>query len=172
MRKPLLVAAVAALAATALPAAARSQTKDCGQLPGPYDGLLFTGDGDTLYGAGFGPPIRLWGVQAPELRDTSKQETVTGMRARALVEDLLAANGYKAHVEPAKWDRYCRAVAVVTVGGKEPALELIRAGLGYGFYLSETKPYGEAKSVAYGTAEAAARKARLGLWPQWLGEAK
>ncbi len=166
MKNPLLAATLAALL---LPALAVAQQRDCGPLPSRYDGLLFASDGDTLYAPPPYPPIRVWGVQAPELRDANKQETATGMRARGLVEDLLVSASHKGQVEPAKWDRFCRVVALVTVGGRELGLELIKAGLGYGFYLSETTPFGPDKSASYAAAEAEARAAKRGLWPDWLG---
>src|SRR5215218_922009 len=72
-----------------------SKAPDCattqGALPGKWEGIAFAIDGATLAGAGLKPSIRLWGIQAPELRDKDKQETAPGMRARAAVEDLLLA---------------------------------------------------------------------------------
>src|SRR5918993_2911050 len=98
--KSLLLAA--ALAAVALPAIAQpaprktatssSDGPDCaamGALPATWDGQAYAIDGATLAGVGLKPHVRIWGIQAPELRDT-RAESVAGMRARAALEDLLA----------------------------------------------------------------------------------
>ncbi len=163
-----LAAALSAL--LTLPAGAQTPPKDCGQMPGTFEGVAFSGDGDTIYGVGYKPAIRLWGLQAPELRDAAKGESVPGMRTRAALEDLLAPTAHKVKCEPRKWDRYCRVVASCTAGNVDVSLELIRQGLAYGFYLTDTPADQVATSIAYATAEAEARKARRGLWPQWLGE--
>ncbi len=166
--KWLPVALAAAIAAA--PALAQQPPKDCGPLPGTFTGVAFSGDGDTIYGVDYKPPIRLWGLQAPELRDAAKGESVAGMRTRAALEDLLAASGWKISCTPRKWDRYCRVVASCTAGNTDVSLALIREGLAYGFYLSDVAPADVATSIAYAQAEADARKAKRGLWPQWLGE--
>ena len=163
-----LALTLAAIAAPAL--AQQTPPKDCGALPGAFTGVAFAGDGDTIYGVDYKPPIRLWGLQAPELRDAAKGESTAGMRTRAALEDLLAASGWKVRCAPRKWDRYCRVVASCTAGNVDVSLELVRAGLAYGFYLSDVAPADVATAIAYAQAEADARKARRGLWPQWLGE--
>jgi endonuclease YncB( thermonuclease family) len=164
-----VLAAAALLSAFALPALAQ-QKKDCGALPPVFDGIAFTGDGDTIYGVGLKPGVRLWGLNAPELRDGAKAETVPGMRARALVADLLAAAGHKVHCAPIEWDGYCRVVATCTTGaGVDLTLASLQAGLAYGFYLARHPDQVET-ALKYSNAEAAARKERKGLWPEWLGE--
>jgi endonuclease YncB( thermonuclease family) len=170
--KPILavLAASAALSTATAPAAAQDK---CGPLPGPFEGLAFAGDGDTLYGLGYAPPIRLWGVQAPELRDkASGQEAAAGMRARAALEDALQASAHRATCTPRKFDRYCRVVATCTTTGQggsvDLALALLRAGLAYGFWLADATD-GD-MSLAYAAAEAEARRQRRGLWKGWLGE--
>lgn len=175
MKTPMLAAAIAALplAVAAQEVADQrprpAQTgRDCGALPGTFEGHAFSGDGDTIYGVGYGPPIRLWGVQAPELRDSGKGETVPGMRTRAALEDLFAVADWKVRCEPRKFDRYCRVVASCTAGDKDVSLELLRAGLAYGFWLSDAA--GPGTSVTYARAEAEARRERRGLWKMWLGE--
>lgn len=167
--------ALAALVATiAAPALGQQPSKDCGPLPGAFAGVAFAGDGDTIYGVDYKAPIRLWGLQAPELRDQAPGnkggESVAGMRTRAALEDMLAASGWKVACTPRKWDRYCRVVARCTAGNIDVSLELVKAGLAYGFYLSDTPAADVATSIAYAQAEADARKAKRGLWPQWLGE--
>lgn len=156
------------------PAAPReAPARDCGALPGPFDGKAFAGDGDTIYGTGYGTAIRLWGIQAPELRDHSpgaaKAETVAGMKTRGALEDLLAAADWQVRCVPRKFDRFCRVVASCTTAkGIDPSLELLKAGHAYGFWLSDTDD--AAQSIAYARAEAEARSARRGQWSEWLGE--
>jgi len=152
-------------------------------MPAPSDVVAFAIDGDTLAvmgtkEGGGGPHIRLWGIQAPELRDKGAYgatgiETVAGMKSRAAMEDLLVMTGYKVHIEPTKWDLYCRVVARVTSEkAGELGLALIQQGMAYGFYLDDAIAGRPEVSVAYGLAEASARKQRLGLWHAWLGETK
>lgn len=169
MKQFALAAALTAL--LVLPAGAEPPKKDCGPLPATFEGLVFSGDGDTVYGVGYAPPIRLWGIQAPELRDKQTgQESAAGMRTRAALEELLAASGHRAKCEPRKWDRYCRVVASCAAGTTDVSLELLKGGMAYGFWLSDTASDKAALSVAYAMAEAEARKERRGLWPIWLGE--
>ena len=47
-------------------------------------------------------------------RKPAKAETVPGMRARSLVDDLLAEARHKVRCEPIEWDGYCRVVATCT----------------------------------------------------------
>ncbi len=156
--------------------ASKSQPKpDCGTLPEPFAGLAFAGDGDTIYFVGMGPSVRLWGLQAPELRDkVTGQETVAGMRTRAALEDLLQGADHKVACSPRKFDRFCRVVASCTTqgpgGAVDLSLDLLRQGLAYGFWLSDTPADDGALSLAYAGAEAEARKQRRGLWKEWLGE--
>jgi endonuclease YncB( thermonuclease family) len=105
----------------------------------------------------------------PELRDHDKAETIRGMRARALTADLLAAAGHKVSCQSIEWDSYCRVVATCTAGGKDLTLELLKAGMSYGFYLAK-HPDHIAQALSYSNAEAEARKERRGLWLYWLGE--
>jgi endonuclease YncB( thermonuclease family) len=163
-------AALALLVPTAAPAKTPEPPKECGALPPAFDGTLFVGDGDTYNGVGYRAPIRVWGMNAPELRDRDKAETVPGMRARAFVADLLAAASNKAACRPIEWDRYCRVVASCTTGnGKDITLETLKAGFAYGFYLWKHADRVD-QAVAYSNAEAEARREKRGLWPQWLGE--
>src|SRR5215813_7545568 len=92
------------------------------------------------------------------------------MRARAAMENLLVMTGYKVHVEPTKWDPYCRIVARVTSEqAGDLGLELVQQGMAYGFYLDDAIRGKPEISVAYGLAESNARNQKRGLWPMWLG---
>lgn len=174
MKKALLAAVLVAISMPGVALAKKGHDRPVwcqGQpLPPTFEGMAFTGDGDTIYGVNFKPGIRLWGMNAPELRDLAKAETVPGMRARSLVDDLLAEAKHQVRCEPIEWDGYCRVVATCTTAkGVDLTLATLKAGLAYGFYLSKHPDLME-RALAYSDAEAAARKAKLGLWPQWQGE--
>ena len=145
-------------------------------LPPKIEGLGFQGDADTIHVTGYPRPIRIWGVQAPELRDKDKAETVSGMASRALVDDLFHEARRATTCVTTKYDLYCRAVAVCSIGtggaAKELGLELIKAGMAYGFYLEEPVAGMPDINLRYADAEYDARKAGRGLWPAWLGERK
>ncbi|MDP1750022.1 MAG: thermonuclease family protein [Reyranella sp.] len=146
-----------------------------GALPKEWMGEAFAIDGITLGGAGLKPRLRLWGVQAGELRDRqSGQETVAGMRARAALEDMLDKAEHKVKCRAVRWDRDCHVVAQCTVEASPAPLDLggymIASGMAYGFRLEEVLPWEPRASQRYAGAEAEARKAKRGLWPVWLGE--
>jgi len=161
------------------PDKALDKPADCatalGALPKEWAGEAFAIDGITLGGAGLKPQIRLWGLQAGELRDKqSGQETVAGMRARAALEDMLDKSEHKVKCRPARWDRDCRIVAQCTVEASPAPIDLggymIASGMAYGFHLEEILPWEPRASQRYAGAEAEARKAKRGLWPAWLGD--
>ena len=180
--KSLFIAA--ALAAVAMPAIAQpaprktasSDVPDCaamGALPATWDGQAYAIDGNTLAGVNLKPHVRIWGIQAPELRDATKAESVAGMRARAALEDLLEESGHKVKCRPTKFDSSCRIVAKCTLDdarGGDIGGAMIAGGMAYGVNLDETLPWEARASQRYATAEAEARKQRQGLWKEWLGE--
>lgn len=150
-------------------------------LPQPAEGEAFAIDGDTIAVAGLKQHIRLWGIQAPELRRKETPaataiETVAGMKSRAALEDELEANRRLVLYEPTKWDHYCRIVArawvrpTTTADKVDLSALMLRKGFAYGFYLDDTIPGAPEISRNYASAEAIARKARVGLWKDWLGE--
>jgi endonuclease YncB( thermonuclease family) len=147
-----------------------------GALPAAWEGQVYAIDGNTVAGVGLKPHIRLWGIQAPELRDAAKGETVAGMRARAALEDLLEQADHKVKCRATRFDRNCSMVAQCQVeGAKLPAavdigMAMIAAGYAYGSSLEETLPWEQRAGQRYSTAEAEARKQRRGLWKEWLGE--
>jgi endonuclease YncB( thermonuclease family) len=151
-----------------------------GQLPKTWEGKAFAVDGNTLVGIGFKPRIRLWGIQAPELRiRLTGQENPAGMRSRAALEDLLTAGDRQLSCKVIKWDRSCRAVAQCTITAEMPAgakpqphdiaLRLLEDGLAYGADLGDAISEDPTTSERYAHYEALARKAGKGLWPTWLG---
>ncbi len=179
----------AALAAVAFPALAEkpgtpARAREGKPLPDAGWGEAYALDGDTVAVIGLKPHIRIWGVQAAELRNkpaigATGIETVDGMRGRADLEDMLTRANRKIYYEPTKWDRYCRIVARVTamapkIGGEEidVARALLEHGMAYGFWLDDAIAGKPELSKAYADAEAKARQERVGLWPRWLGERK
>ena len=144
---------------------------DCGTLPATLDGAAFAIDGNILALLGQKAHVRIWGIQAPELRDKDKIETVPGMRARASLEDLLEKADRKVRCRPLKWDASCQVVAQCTVDGSVDAGgHMIASGMAYGYHLDEALPWEARASQRYATAESLAREKKLGLWPLWLGE--
>ncbi|MBX9944907.1 MAG: thermonuclease family protein [Reyranella sp.] len=165
----LTLAAIAPAQAQKGPAgAAKCYTQ--GALPETLAGIAFAGDGDTIHGAGWSWPVRLWGLQAPELRDRAKADTSPGMRARAHLADVLAAGDHRVTCTPIEFDAYCRVVATCRTGaGVDLTASVLEAGLAYGYFLAK-HPSRVDQALAYSKAEAAARKAERGLWPTWLGK--
>ena len=184
--RALLLAAATSVAASASaqqrkpPATPPPEAKssDCsatsGELPKAWDGQAFAIDGHTLGGTGLKAHLRIWGIQAPELRDATRAESVTGMRARAFLADLLAKADHKVKCRPARFDRECRIVAQCSLadpgGSSDLGGSMIAAGMAYGLDLDEALPWETRAGQRYADAEFEARKARKGLWPVWLGD--
>ena len=139
-------------------------------LPPSINGPFFAGDGDTIYSPASARGIRLWGIQAPELRDSQHAETEAGMRSRAYLHDLLAAADNIGVCSPLKFDRYCRVVAICKAGGTDLGMAMIDAGVAYTYYLAEVPPQQMELASSYSRAEQRARKKQKGLWPVWLAE--
>jgi len=156
------------------PEAKEAKSSECaamGELPKAWDGQAFAIDGQTLGGTGLKVHLRIWGIQAPELRDANKTESVAGMRARAFLADLLAKADHKVKCRPARFDRECRIVAQCSVGDQgDLGGSMIAGGMAYGFELDDALPWESRAGQRYADAEFEARKARKGLWPAWLGD--
>jgi len=164
-------AAAPAPAAPAAPAAGCTATH--GALPQTWSGQAFALDGESLGGSGLKTPLRIWGVQAPALRDASRGETVPGMRARATLEDLLARADHKVKCRIARYDSECRLVAQCALDEAQPidlGGALLASGVVYGHELEEPLSWEPRAAQRYADAEFEARKARKGSWPHWLGE--
>lgn len=182
--KTSLLAALAVLVALPVPMTAQAREPEqlpakCRDKPVPaaFEADAFAMDGDTIGVVGIDYAVRVWGVQAAELRDKQTgQETAAGMIGRAALADILADAGQRVRIEPTKWDRYCRAVAIVSARPKQVgdtvdvAEVLLRRGVAYGFWLDDAVKDRQQLGVQYAAAEATARKARVGLWKDWLGE--
>ncbi len=113
-------------------------------------------DGDSLKFVQTGQAeevrVRLYGIDAPE-----KNQEFSG-QSRKMLEKL--TRGKKIRLEVVDTDKYGRYVAKVYVGKTYVNLEMLKAGLAwhYDFHADEKA---DADLVQ---AEAAARKARKGLW--------
>jgi endonuclease YncB( thermonuclease family) len=161
-----------ALLLTLAAGSAGAQDRSCHDKPVPdrFEGTAFVVDGDTIASAGR-PRIRLWGVQAPELRDKQTgQETRAGMVARAAMADML--DGPVA-CRPLKWDRYCRVVATCgTKHSPDLSAAMLARGMAYTFMLDDRQGLGgdagDTLAGAYARAETDARRSRVGLWKEWL----
>ena len=161
----------------AAPAAASPKPQGCtasnGALPQTWSGQAFALDGETLGGSGLKTPLRIWGVQAPALRDAQRVETVTGMRARATLEDLLSRADHKVKCRIARYDSECRLVAQCALDEAQPidlGGAMLASGVVYGHELDEPLSWEPRAAQRYADAEYEARKARKGSWPHWLGE--
>lgn len=171
---PLALTILLALAGPAVAqSASDAKPRDCGALPETWSGKAFAIDGDTLAGVGLKPHIRIWGIQAPELRDKQTgQETPAGSRARADLVSLLVAGKQNVSCRVTKWDRYCRLVAQCLVDSTrlDVGWIMIARGLAYGYYLEEALPWDVDTGARYAEAEVRAQEGRHGLWRLWLGD--
>ena len=88
-------------------------------------------DGDTISLDGPTPRIRLYGIDAPESRQTCETAAgakfLCGSRSADALQELVGRNG-RALCQQTDRDRYGRIVAVCTVGGKDLSAEFVRGG--------------------------------------------
>tara|TARA_R110000850_G_scaffold117196_4_gene233545 strand:- start:246 stop:737 length:492 start_codon:yes stop_codon:yes gene_type:complete len=137
------LAAATALTACAVPAAAQ------------ITGRASVIDGDTLEIQG--QRIRLWGIDAPESRQTCTRSVETYRCGQ------VAANRLDQHIASrpvvcvqVDIDRYRRVVARCSVGRADLGSWLVREGLAV--------RYPEYAGLSYVVEETAARRARRGVW--------
>ena len=165
------LAALVLLVATAGSAAAQDT---CGELPKTWEGQAYAVSGDTLEGVGLKPRIGLWGIRAPDMPSNP------GMRARAALEDMLASGERKLSCRMTGWGAGCRALAECTITAEWPAgskaqphdiaVRLLEDGFAYGSGLGTPPDWDRDASERIAHFEAIARRARKGLWLDWLGE--
>ena len=133
------------LAALALVAAALDRP------PPPVAGLARVSDGDSFRLGG--DRIRLLGLDAPELaQDCTADNGETwpcGRTARDRMAQLLAAG--PADCRPEDTDQYSRLLATCSIDGRDLGAIMVTEGLAI-------------SAGRYWTEEAAARKARRGIW--------
>lgn len=116
-------------------------------------------DGDTIAVDGAEHRIRLWGIDAPEGRQTCDDATgkryLCGSGSAEALARLIGRNGRVACEERDR-DRYNRIVAVCTINGRDINAEMVRQGWAV--------DYIQYSDGAYADQEAEARDAKRGLW--------
>jgi len=116
---------------------------------------FFVRDGDSfVYG---GHEIRLWGIDAPEYRQTCYQDAKSlpcGKYARQRLENLLKDE--ELNCERVNTDRYKRTVARCYVRGEDIAALMVRSGFAF--------DYTRYSRGAYSAQQKAAKSERRGLW--------
>ncbi len=179
----LAVVAFPAAAQVSGPAGGTGATTNCtssmGELPKTWDGKAYAVSGDTLTGIGLKPRIRLWGIQTEPVIVWQRE---LGMRARAALEDMLAAGEHQVSCRMVGWGPgpQCPAMAQCTITAEWPAgskaqphdlaVRLVEDGFAYGFELGSPPEWDKDASEKIAHFEVLARQARKGLWPDWLGE--
>lgn len=111
-------------------------------------------DGDTLRVDGV--DMRLWGVDAPERRQTCRNEGgdyACGERAADYLLGLLA--GHAVSCEPRGHDRYRRTIALCRADGRDLGADMVQSGWALAYVRYSADYLGEEKQ---------ARDARRGLW--------
>ncbi len=177
----LLLATVTNAAAQSGSSSAPDCAKSNGPLPEQWSGTAFAIDGETLSAFGLKQHIRIWGIQAPELRDKlTGRDSTPATRARAALAALLVNGKKNVSCRILKFDRYCRIVAQCEikvdapseVQAKPVAVDLgqrmIAIGMASSYDLDDTLPWAPSAGVEYAQAEELARKQRIGLWKDWL----
>jgi endonuclease YncB( thermonuclease family) len=170
------VLVASAIAMAALPAHAKRPpcVPEHAALPQAIEGDGYAVDGDTIVllvdGKRYGE-VRLFGVDAPELRSRmSKEEMQPGMRSRDALDRLLAAGSDRVRVIPIEHDHYCRIVGRIEVDGHDIAEAMLRGGWAYVFTTwAFAKGRDPSLAKSYIAVQREARDAATGLWPQWLG---
>jgi endonuclease YncB( thermonuclease family) len=116
-------------------------------------------DGDTLAIRGEPTRIRLYGIDAPEGKqtcgDTMGRPYLCGSRSADALASLIGRNGLVTCREEDR-DRYGRIVAVCLINGQDMNAEMIRQG-----WAVEYKQYSDGR---YSDEEEEARRAKRGLW--------
>ena len=146
-----------------LPKVVRDMTlKDCrAENLNPYTETPVTGtvirivDGDTLRIniEGFEMPVRLWGIDAPEMTQSN------GPEAKRNLEMLVPA-GSRAAIHPVNRDRYGRIVAVVD-NDTEMAVNFTMVLRGWAYHYRQYDPR---INGCFAHAERAAQDGRKGIW--------
>lgn len=123
-------------------------------LPG-VRGTVAIQDGDTLTLSG--QKFRLFGVDAPELKqtcyDAAGKEWPCGIKAREYLQWL--AQGKTVICQPVDGDKYGREVGICFADGSDMNQAMARAGMAVAYYTY---------SPRYAVSEWLARLDRIGIW--------
>jgi endonuclease YncB( thermonuclease family) len=77
--------------------------------------------------------IRIYGINAPEIKTTDRCEKVKAYQARDIVRNILQ-NAQTINLENVQRDKYFRILAVVVADGKSVGLILLQKGLAYEYF--------------------------------------
>ena len=99
--------------------------------------------------------VRLAGIDAPERKQAFGDQSRQALASRVFDQQVV--------IELGKSDRYGRILSKVVIHGDDVDLEQIASGMAW-HYRKYQKDHTPEDRSAYGRAEAAARKAGLGLW--------
>lgn len=110
-------------------------------------------DGDTFDING--TRVRLWGIDAPEMRQTCTNGYQAGIQASATLTALLSGRSQLA-CDQVDTDRYGRVIAICRFGELDVAAELVRAGM--------AMDWPRYSNGAYSTHQAEAINAGRGIW--------
>jgi len=120
-------------------------------------------DGDTLTlvtREGTKLKVRLYGIDAPEIRHKELPGQPYGKEARAALAEL--ALGRRVTVEIVDIDTHKRMVGIVRRSGEDINLAMVRSGYAWAYRRYLSAPY----ASEYIAAEKEARSKRLGLWKE------
>lgn len=122
-------------------------------------GLAEVIDGDTISVRGTDARIRLYGIDAPEgkqtCNDAKGKRYLCGPRAAEALQSIIGPNGLVTCKQMDR-DRYKRIVAICEVNGRNINSELVRQGWALDF--------GRYSDGRYASEEAEARQLKRGLW--------
>lgn len=120
----------------------------------PFTGTVtYVTDGDTIWvrpaGGGEPVPVRLQGIDAPEICQPQGPEAKAALAAKALHQAVT--------VQPRTHDAWHRTVARVGISGQDLGQWLVQSGWAW-------SPDHQGRPGPYAAEQARARAARAGLW--------
>ncbi len=125
--------------------------------------VTYVSDGDTLWVRtidGKELKIRLYGIDAPEIRHREKPGQPFGRQAAMGLRSKV--RGRHVSIEVRDVDRYGRLVGVVRFNGRDINLEMVKEGWAWAYRTYLERPY----ASEYIEAEKKARAGKRGLWKQ------
>ena len=139
-----------------------AMTADCGPKPASIEGFTRAVDGDTLIDIDGGRQLRLWGIDAPELRGG---DIGAALRAREHLDRLVRdSHLYCAVLEQDAW---CRLVVVCfrNTAPEDIAVAMLTDGHAWVMRRYAWQNLRTALlAAAYEAAEEAAKRDRRGIW--------